>query len=148
MAGETTTTVIGPDTHIKGDMTFTGSARILGTFEGRIAAKGELQVADGATCRAAVEAARVQVDGAIEGNVTAKERLELGAKAKIKGDLVTARLVVSEGASFIGHCAVGPDAAKSAKGLDLDIPFAEPKAQAAQPAARVDGKAEPVGARR
>lgn len=140
------TTVIGPDTHIKGDMTFTSSARILGTFEGRIAAKGELQVAESATCRAAVEASRVQVDGTIEGNVTAKERLELGSKARIKGDLVTARLVVSEGASFVGHCSVGADAAKSAKSLDLDIPFTEPKPAPA--ATRVDGKAEPVGAGR
>lgn len=148
MATDTTTTVIGPDTHIKGDMTFTSSARILGTFEGRIAAKGELQVAEGANCRAAVEAGRVQVDGNIEGNVTAKDRLELGSKARIKGDLVTARLVVSEGASFVGHCAVGPDAAKSAKTMDLDIPFAEPKTAAAAPATKVDGRAEPVGARR
>ncbi len=143
------TTVIGPDTQIKGDMTFTSSARILGTFEGRIAAKGELQVAEGATCRAAVEASRVQVDGTIEGNVTAKDRLELGSKARIKGDLVTARLVVSEGASFVGHCSVGADAAKAAKSMDLDIGFAEPKAERAAPAAaRVDGKAEPVGAGR
>ncbi len=144
------TTIIGPDTHIKGDMTFTSSARIMGTFEGRIAAKGELQVAETATCRAAVEASRVQVDGTIEGNVTAKERLELGSKARIKGDLVTSRLVVSEGASFVGHCSVGADAAKSAKSLDLDIPFVEPKAEprAAAVASRVDGKAEPVGAGR
>ncbi len=139
-------TVIGPDTHIKGDMTFSSSARILGTFEGRIAAKGELQVAESATCRAAVEAGKVQVDGTIEGNVNAKDRLELGSKAKIRGDLVTARLVVSEGASFIGHCTVGADAAKSAKSLELDIGFTEPKATPS--ATRVDGKAEPIGAGR
>ena len=36
------TTVIGADTHIKGDMTFETTARLLGTFEGKIASKGEL----------------------------------------------------------------------------------------------------------
>jgi cytoskeletal protein CcmA (bactofilin family) len=46
------TTVIGPDTHIKGDMTFDSTARILGSFEGQITAKGELQIASGASCRA------------------------------------------------------------------------------------------------
>jgi len=113
MADPTNTTVIGPDTHIKGDMSFDSTARILGTFEGKITAKGELQVANGATCRAAVEASKVLVDGEVDGNLTARERVELTSKAKMKGDLVSARLVVAEGASFTGHCTVGPDAAKN-----------------------------------
>lgn len=106
------TTVIGADTHIKGDMRFDSTARILGSFEGTIEAKGELQIANGATCKAAVEAAKVLVDGDVEGNLTCRERVELTAKAKMKGDLISARLVVAEGASFVGHCTVGPDAGK------------------------------------
>jgi cytoskeletal protein CcmA (bactofilin family) len=107
-------TVIGPDTQIKGDMRFESTARILGTFEGTIEAKGELQVANGASCKAAVEAVKVLVDGDVEGNLTARERIELTAKAKMKGDVVAARLVVAEGASFVGHCTVGPEASKGA----------------------------------
>jgi cytoskeletal protein CcmA (bactofilin family) len=110
MAEQATSTVIGADTHIKGDMRFESTARILGTFEGTIEAKGELQVAHGASCRAAVEALKVLVDGDVDGNLTAKERVELTAKAKMKGDVVAARLVVADGASFTGHCKVGPDA--------------------------------------
>ena len=106
------TTIIGSDTHIKGDMIFDGTAKLLGTFEGKITAKGDLHVADGATCRAVVEAGRVTVDGTVDGNVTARERVELTSKAKMKGDLISARLLVAEGASFTGHCTVGPDAAK------------------------------------
>ena len=63
MADHPQQTVIGPDTHIKGDMTFENTARLLGSFEGRIAAKGELQIADSAVCRAAVEAGKVTIDG-------------------------------------------------------------------------------------
>ncbi len=115
------TTVIGADTHIKGEMTFQGSARILGTFEGKISAQGELQVAEGATCKATVEAATVLVDGAVEGNLTARERVQLNPKARIQGDLVAAKLVVAEGASFVGHCTVGPDAAKSSGGRPAEV---------------------------
>ncbi len=115
MADPTQTTVIGADTHIKGDMTFDGTARLLGTFEGTITAKGELQIAQGATCKAAVDAAKVTVDGDVDGNVTARDRVELTAKAKMKGDVVASRLVVAEGASFVGHCTVGPEAAKNFK---------------------------------
>jgi cytoskeletal protein CcmA (bactofilin family) len=110
------TTIIGADTHIKGDMTFDGAAKLLGTFEGKITAKGDLHIADGATCRAVVEAGKVTVDGTVDGNVTARERVELTGKAKMKGDLVAARLLVAEGASFTGHCTVGPDAAKGGGG--------------------------------
>ena len=109
------TTVIGPDTHIKGDMTFDHTARILGSFEGSISAKGELQIAEGAKCKATVEASKVVVDGAVEGNLTGRERVELTAKARMKGDLVTARLVVAEGAAFVGHCTVGSDATRGQK---------------------------------
>ncbi len=131
------TTIIGSDTHIKGDMTFDGTAKLLGTFEGKITAKGDLHVADGATCRAVVEAGKVTVDGTVDGNVTARERVELTGKAKMKGDLVSARLLVAEGASFVGHCTVGPDATKGGGTTYTGAAMAEPKpVQAAQPAKR------------
>jgi cytoskeletal protein CcmA (bactofilin family) len=110
-----TTTVIGPDTHIKGEMVFDSTARILGTFEGRVVAKGEIQIGEGAACKAAVEGATVVVDGLIEGDVTARERVQLNSKARVVGDIVAATLVVAEGASFSGHCRVGADAVKNAK---------------------------------
>ena len=127
------TTIIGADTHIKGDMTFDGAAKLLGTFEGKIMAKGDLHVADGATCRAVVEAGRVTVDGLVEGNVTARERVELTAKAKMKGDLIASRLLVAEGASFTGHVTVGTDAAKGGKFQDAGA-MAEPKVGVGAPA--------------
>lgn len=119
------TTIIGADTHIKGEMSFDNTARLLGTFEGKIAAKGELHVADGASCRAEVEASRVNVDGSVEGDVTARERVQLNAKATMRGDLVAAKLVVAEGATFVGHVTVGPDAAKGAGKVGQTM--AEPK---------------------
>lgn len=105
-------TVIGADTKIKGEMSFDSTARLLGQFEGKIVAKGELQVADGAQCRAAVEAGKVVVDGMVEGNVTAREKIELTSRAKMKGDIAAAKLVVAEGATLVGHVSVGPDAGK------------------------------------
>jgi cytoskeletal protein CcmA (bactofilin family) len=110
-----TTTVIGPDTHIKGEMVFDTTARILGTFEGRVIAKGEIQIGEGAACKAAVEGAIVIVDGLIEGDVQARERVQLNAKARVIGDITSATLVVAEGASFTGNCRVGPDVVKGGK---------------------------------
>lgn len=105
-------TVIGADTKIKGEMSFESTARLLGQFEGKITAKGELQVADGAQCRATVDAGKVVVDGLVEGNVAAREKIELTSRAKIKGDISAGKLVVAEGATLVGHVSVGPEAGK------------------------------------
>lgn len=102
------TTVIGPDACITGEMHFEGNARILGTFEGRLTSKGEVQVGEGASCRASIEANRIIIDGFVEGDVVASDRVQLSTHARLIGDLVAGALVVAEGASFSGQCRVGP----------------------------------------
>ncbi len=123
------TTIIGADTKIKGEMSFDHTARLLGQFEGKISAKGELQVADSASCRAAVDAGKVVVEGLVEGNVTARERIELNAKARMKGDISAARLVVADGASLVGHVTVGPEAGKLGGTPSHGAPTVEVKPQ-------------------
>ena len=108
------TTVIGPDTQIKGDMTFESSAQILGKFEGSITSNGDLQIANGASCTAQIKANRITVDGTVEGDVVGRERVKLNAGATVKGDIVAAKLSVEEGATFVGHCSVGAEAMKHA----------------------------------
>lgn len=112
--GKLTTTVIGPDTHIKGEMIFDSTARILGTFEGRIVAKGEVQIGEGAACKASIEGSNVIVDGVVEGDITAGDRVQLNTRARVIGDVAATTLVVAEGASFVGHCRVGGDAGAAA----------------------------------
>ncbi|NUQ52510.1 MAG: polymer-forming cytoskeletal protein, partial [Phycisphaerales bacterium] len=105
------TTIIGPDTTLKGELTFENSARIMGRVEGKVSSKGEVTIGDGAACKATIDAGRVLVDGVVEGNITAKEKVQLNAKARVVGDITAMTLVVSEGASFTGHCRVGADTA-------------------------------------
>ena len=107
-------TVIAADTQIKGEMIFQRAARVVGQFEGRITAKGELQIAESALCKADIEAQNLIVDGTIEGNIRATQRVQLNAKARVKGDLTAEKLVTAEGASVFGQVAVGSDAVKSA----------------------------------
>ncbi len=108
-AGRTVTT-IGQDTHITGEMRFTETARILGKLDGSISSEGEVQIGPDARCAATIEAARVVIEGEIEGDVRATERLELLPTARVTGDLVARTLVVAEGATFTGLCTVGSDA--------------------------------------
>ncbi|MEM1446399.1 MAG: polymer-forming cytoskeletal protein [Planctomycetota bacterium] len=106
------TTVVGADSHFKGELMFEKTAKIIGKFDGKITGKGELQVVNNATCQADVEAATANIDGTIEGNVTANDTVRLNANGVVKGDITAAKMVMAEGASFYGMCAVGPDAKK------------------------------------
>jgi cytoskeletal protein CcmA (bactofilin family) len=103
-------TVIGPGSHIKGDMAFDNAATILGTFEGTMSSKTELRIGEGGVCRANLDAPVVVIEGDVEGDIVAREVLQLNARARVTGDIAAAAMVVVQGASFVGHCRVGPEA--------------------------------------
>jgi len=114
MADGSETTVVGADSHFKGELSFEKTAKIIGKFDGTITGNGELKVAPNALCKADVKAGAVAVDGKIEGNVKAGDTVRLNGSGTVKGDITAAKMVMAEGASFYGMCAVGPDAQKAA----------------------------------
>ncbi len=113
MAESGDTTVVGADSHFKGELTFERVAKINGKFDGKITGKGELQVSQNAQCKADVDATGVQVDGLIEGNLLAKDTVKLNGSGVVRGDITAAKMVMTEGASFHGMCAVGPDSGRA-----------------------------------
>jgi len=113
MAESGDTTVVGADSHFKGELTFERVAKINGKFDGKITGKGELQVSQNAQCKADVDATGVQVDGLIEGNLNAKDTVKLNGSGVVRGDITAAKMVMTEGASFHGMCAVGPDSGRA-----------------------------------
>lgn len=115
-------TIIGSDSHFRGELTFERAARVNGKFDGKIQGKGELHINDSALAKADIDAGAVNVDGRIEGNINAKETVRLNAKGVIKGDIVAAKMIMAEGASFFGQCAVGPEAQKQAGGRPGNVP--------------------------
>ncbi|MBX2852065.1 MAG: polymer-forming cytoskeletal protein [Phycisphaeraceae bacterium] len=114
MAEQGDMTVVGADSHFEGKLTFERTAKINGKFDGTINGKGELQVSQNALCKADVQAGAVAVDGRVEGNVRAGDTVRLNGSGVVKGDITAAKMVMQEGASFYGLCAVGPDAAQNA----------------------------------
>ena len=44
------------------------------------------------------------ISGQVKGNITGRERIELGRTARIFGNIVTPILVLEEGAVFDGQC--------------------------------------------
>jgi cytoskeletal protein CcmA (bactofilin family) len=107
-------TIIGPDAKFKGELSFEKGVKILGSFEGRISTKGNLVVASEGAIQADVEAGTITVEGEINGNISAEDLVELKNSARLQGDLRCERLIVVDGAHFVGHCDVGSVAAGEA----------------------------------
>lgn len=92
---------------INGQLTFQGPARIDGSVEGEIACQGTLTIGESAEVRAKIAGQSVVIRGKVEGNVTAKERVELLAPARLIGNVTAPRLIITEGVLFDGDCSMG-----------------------------------------
>ena len=100
---------------ISGQLSFQGSARIDGAVEGEIQCGGTLTIGESAEVRAKISGQIVIIRGKVEGNVTAKEKAELAAPARLIGNLDAPRLIIREGVVFDGECSMG--AAKQKGGV-------------------------------
>lgn len=98
------TTVLGTTTKLFGKLTFTEALKIDGYFEGEIESTGVLFVEEGAHVVADIKAYTVVIAGHVEGNVVAKEKVEMLETCKLVGNVKTRKLRISDGVSFEGKC--------------------------------------------
>ena len=59
--------------------------------------------AEGSSVSGTVAAVGVIIGGSVEGNITARERVEVKHKGAVRGDISTARLAVEDGARLWGR---------------------------------------------
>lgn len=98
---------MGPNDSLEGKLVYDGSVHADGRVEGELHVTGNIDVASGANVRAMLEGANVTLKGAVEGAVTARDKLTLGKNAKLNGDIVVRRLQIEDGATLNGHVRMG-----------------------------------------
>jgi cytoskeletal protein CcmA (bactofilin family) len=87
-----------------------------GKFEGEmIANHGELIVGKTGMVKANVKVKNATIEGRLDGNIEAAEKVELKQNAQLIGDLQAKTLVIEEGVVFVGQCNVNPDGTKIEK---------------------------------
>src|SRR6266480_1021054 len=93
-----------------------------------IKSDGVLTIGENADIRGEVKTKSITVYGKVHGNITVAERCELKSKCTLQGDLKAARLVIEEGATFIGKSEVtsGSISAKSAPARPEVVRSSEP----------------------
>ena len=107
--------VLSSDVEIKGSIKFKKDLLIDGKVEGEINSDGVLTIGENADIRGEIKTKSIAVYGKVHGNITVGERCELKACSTLQGDLKAARLVVEEGATFIGKSEVNSDKPAASK---------------------------------
>ena len=104
---------IGKSVVIKGEVTGSEDLYLDGQVEGSIQLKGgNLTVGPNGQVKANVEVKGVVIQGKLEGNLNASDRVELRKSAIVTGDIATQRIAVEEGAYFKGKVDISKDSVK------------------------------------
>lgn len=104
-----TKNVLNSDVEIKGNLKFSGELTFEGKLEGEIHTDGTLHLGDSAIINGSIFAGSVIVRGKINGNITAKDKIDIKAKTELFGDIKAAKLVIEEGITFVGKTEVNPN---------------------------------------
>lgn len=98
---------VGSGTVLTGETNFQSMLRVDGHLTGRVMSEdGTLIVGSTGQIDANVMVAAAVINGTINGDVIATERVELGRLAHIMGNIYSPRLVVEDGALLEGNCSM------------------------------------------
>lgn len=105
----TSKNVLGSDVEIKGNIKFTGELTFEGKLDGEVQTDGTLHLGDSAVVNGNITAQSVVVRGKINGNITAKDKIEIKGKTELFGDIRATKLAIEEGVTFVGKTEVNPN---------------------------------------
>jgi cytoskeletal protein CcmA (bactofilin family) len=108
-------TVIAEDVEVTGTIKCTSDIQIDGKLNGDLACSGNAVIGPSAIIKGTLAVDSVTVRGTVNGNITAKDRIELKATAKLSGDVKSKRLTVEDGVTFVGKAEVTPSGAPQAR---------------------------------
>ncbi len=96
---------VGNGTVLTGEATFKAMLRVDGLLSGSVSSEsGTLIVGNNGQVDADIKVAVATIHGAVNGDIVASQRLELGRAAKVNGNIQTPSLVIEQGAVFEGSC--------------------------------------------
>lgn len=130
-ANRTIDTLIGRTTHINGDVLFGGGFHLDGQVTGNVRAEAGvtsvLSVSEHGCIEGSVEVPHVVLNGMVKGDIVARERVELGAKARVSGNVYYGVIEMAMGAEINGKL-IHEGGGKAVADAAAPVPGAEPPA--------------------
>jgi cytoskeletal protein CcmA (bactofilin family) len=94
--------IIAAGMTVRGDIESNSTVKVEGTVNGNVHARQQVLVAKDGIVQGNIEAREAIIGGAVDGAVSALERVEVQAGATVTGDITTKRISVAEGGSLNG----------------------------------------------
>jgi cytoskeletal protein CcmA (bactofilin family) len=101
--------ILNSDVELKGTLKFSGELTFDGKLDGDISSEGSLNLGDNAVVKGNINVNTVTVRGKINGNISAREKIDIKSKTEMFGDIRAPKLVVEEGVTFVGKSEVNPN---------------------------------------
>ena len=113
-------TLIGRNASVEGDVTFSGGlhvdGRITGSVRASSGAAAALSVSEHGVIEGSVEAPNVVLNGCVNGDIVGADRVVLGAKARVRGNVVYGVIEMALGAEISGKLMPRSSAPPAGKG--------------------------------
>jgi cytoskeletal protein CcmA (bactofilin family) len=94
---------LGKSMRIKGELSASEDMTLCGHMEGRVTLTDHtLTIGPEADIRAEIKASTVVIMGAVAGNVTATQKIDLRATGSVTGDIAAPRIVIADGGQLLG----------------------------------------------
>ncbi len=120
-----TQSVIGPDVEITGNVKCGSDIQLNGKLNGDLTCGGLASIGRECNLKGNVQTESIALSGALNGNISARDKIDLKATARLHGDIRAKRLTVEDGVTFIGKVEVNPSGATGAKPSDAKAPEAD-----------------------
>ena len=99
-------TMIGNGAVVNGPISLKGGIIIYGTVYGDIQTDGPLRITISGKVFGNVQASDAHIGGNLKGDISVSNKIVLGRKSEIIGDLLYSSLIIEDGAQFQGSCSV------------------------------------------
>lgn len=98
---------VGSGTMLTGETSFQAMLRVDGHLTGRVMSEtGTLIIGSTGRVDANIQVGSAMINGMVNGDIIATEKIELGRTARVIGNIQTPRLTIEDGAVFEGSCSM------------------------------------------
>lgn len=100
--------------HLEGELRFEASFRVDGKLTGIVRSEGDLIVGESGEVEGELYVGQLFVSGTVRGTIHASRKIQIAPNGKVFAELDTPSLIIEDGATFEGQCAMTRDAARIA----------------------------------
>jgi cytoskeletal protein CcmA (bactofilin family) len=105
--------------YLEGELRFDASFRVDGKLTGKVDSEGDLIVGESGEIDGELKVGQIFVSGTVRGTIRATRRVQIAPNGKVFAEIDTPALVIEDGATFEGRCAMSREDVRGAAGPKL-----------------------------